>query len=87
MALQFERDVLEHLYVNVTTDIQELWKNVSMYRATFYRNIRVLQQGGTLKRQSGSGRPQCLDSRQKNHSYILPYEIACAQPMRSKIYF
>ena len=65
MANQTARDTLEYLYCNVTTDSNKLRDIFPMATTTFYRNMRILRAGGTLKRRIGSGRPRVLAADQR----------------------
>ena len=55
--MQATRDTLEFLYYNVTTECGFLREMSGMPSTTFYRNYKILQQGGSLERKKGSGRP------------------------------
>ena len=55
--MQSQRDLLEYLFNNVSTDREFLAESVNMLYRTFRYNIRILENGGSLKRQKGSGRP------------------------------
>ena len=65
MANQTARDTLEYLYFNVTTDSNKLRDIIPTATTTFYRNMRILRAGGTLKRRIGSGRPCILTADQR----------------------
>lgn len=63
--MQSQRDLLEFLFTNVSTDRATLAQRVKMCPRTFRRNMKILEDGGSLKRKQGSGRPTKITGNNK----------------------
>ena len=69
--MQAKQDVLEFLFVNDSTNREYLSKRVKIPPPTFRSNMKILQEGGTLERMKGSGRPLQTSGIEKNANVKL----------------
>ncbi len=83
---QSQRDLLEFLFINVSTDRSFLAQRVSMSTRTFRRSIKILEGGGSLKRKSGSGRPPKItgDSKKRITQIALKNPTFSTQNVRDR---
>ena len=63
--MQAKRDLLEFLYVNDSKQREYLSKRVKMPPRSFRRNMKILEEKGTLERKKGSGRPLQISGNEK----------------------
>ena len=84
--MQSQRDLLEYLFNNVSTDREFLAESVNMLYRTFRYNIRILENGGSLKRQKGSGRPAKIvgDCKKRLSQIALKNPLFSTQNIRDR---
>ncbi len=72
---QSQRDLLEFLFVNVSTDRSFLAQRVSMSTRTFRRSITILEDDGSLKKKSENGRPPKITGDSKKRTTQIAWKI------------
>ena len=86
--MQAKRKTLDYLYNDVTKEFNLLLKLSGMPSSTFYRTFKILQEGGSLKRKVGSGRPHkfCGDERRRLAQLALKYPTFSGQNLAEMMY-
>ncbi len=84
--MQSDRDILQYLYTHTSQDRNVLRNMSRMPPSTFRRNMTILENGGSLVRSTGSGRPTIFDSRdrQRISSFALRNPMDPARSIRQK---